>query len=55
MVARFAMFCSFVEPAQVADKGGDLLRMWGTGLRYDLRIAGMTVVPFLVLGLGLAG
>lgn len=29
--------------------------MWGTGLRYDLRIAGMTVVPFLVLGLGLAG
>lgn len=55
MVARVVMYNSFVEPDLVADKGGDLLRMWVTGLRYDLRIAGMAVAPFLLLGLGLAG
>lgn len=55
MAARFSMFHAFVEPAQLADKGDDLLRMWATGLRYDLRIAGMAVAPFLLLGLGLAG
>lgn len=54
VVARVAMYYSFVEPAQVADKGGDLLRMWVTGLRYDLRIGGIVVAPFLVLGLVLA-
>lgn len=49
------MYNSFVEPDLVADKGDDLLRMWVTGLRYDLRIAGMAVAPFLLFGLGLAG
>ena len=47
MVARVVMYNSFVEPDLVADKGDDLLRMWVTGLRYDLRIAGMAVAPFL--------
>lgn len=55
MVARVVMYNSFVEPDLVADKGDDLLRMWVTGLRYDLRIAGMAVAPFLLFGLGLAG
>lgn len=32
MVARFAMFCSFVEPAQVADKGGRSVAHVGHGL-----------------------
>lgn len=54
MVARFAMFYSFVEPAQVAGKGDDLIRMWVTGLRYDLRVAGMAIAPFLLVGLGIA-
>lgn len=55
MGARFAMFHAFIEPAQLVGKGDDVLRMWVTGLRYDLRIAAMTVSPFLLLGLGLAG
>lgn len=54
MAARFSMFHSFVETIQILDKGEDVLRMWNTGLRYDLRIAGMVVAPFLLLGLGCA-
>lgn len=53
--ARLVMLCVFVEPIQLVAKQADILRMWVTGLRYDLRIAGMTVAPFLLLGLGLAG
>lgn len=54
MSARFAMYHAFVEPAQLVGKQDDLLRMWTTGLRYDLRIGGMALAPWLVLALPLA-
>ena len=53
--ARLIMSNVFIEPAQLVAKQADILRMWHIGVRYDLRIAGMTVAPFLLLGLGLAG
>lgn len=52
--ARLVMICVFVEPIQLVAKQADILRMWHIGVRYDLRVAGMAVAPFLVLGLGLA-
>ena len=54
MGARIVMYHTFIDQAQLAGRGEDLLRMWSIGLRFDLRIAGMTVAPFLLLGLGLA-
>lgn len=55
LAARLTMFLAFVEPAQLLGKQQDLWRMWLTGMRYDLRIAGIVVAPWLLLGLGLAG
>ncbi|MFM4965917.1 LTA synthase family protein [Aeromonas bivalvium] len=54
MAARYLMLDHFVEPAQLQDRADDLRRMWLTGLRYDLRIAGMALSPFVLVGLMLA-
>ncbi|MGY3927970.1 LTA synthase family protein [Aeromonas simiae] len=51
MTTRLVMFYTFVDAAQLIGKGEDVLRMWGTGLRYDMRIAGMVVAPLLLLSL----
>ena len=54
MTARYAMLIVFSEPSQLASHSDDVQRMWITGVRYDLRVAGMLMVPFLLLGLLMA-
>ncbi|WP_133012575.1 LTA synthase family protein [Marinomonas flavescens] len=54
MVSRYAMLASFSEPSQLASHSDDVQRMWTTGIRYDLRVAGMLMVPFALLGLLMA-
>ncbi len=51
MIARYFMLVNFTEPAQLTSNSADVTRMWLTGLRYDLRIAGMLLIPFAVVGL----
>lgn len=52
--ARYAMFGQFTTPAALVDYGQDVQRMWFIGARYDLRIAGIALAPFLLSGLALA-
>ncbi|ART82627.1 sulfatase [Oceanisphaera profunda] len=52
--ARYFMFSLFTTAAALANYGQDVQRMWFTGLRYDLRIAGIALAPLLLSGLLLA-
>ena len=54
MACRGWMQAEFVSPAQLAGREADLGRMWQTGLRYDLRVAGLSSLPLLLAGLLLA-
>ncbi|UBO73960.1 LTA synthase family protein [Aeromonas rivuli] len=54
MTARYLMLSHFVEPGQLQSRADDVQRMWLTGLRFDLRIAGMALSPFALAGLVLA-
>jgi phosphoglycerol transferase MdoB-like AlkP superfamily enzyme len=54
MSARYVMQVHFLDSDQLAGRGNDLQRMWITGLRYDLRVAGMALAPFVLAGLILA-
>lgn len=52
--ARYVMFQQFSDPSVLVGQADDIRRMWVTGLRYDLRIAGMALAPLLLSGLCLA-
>lgn len=52
--ARYLMFQQFTDPQMLAERADDIRRMWITGIRYDLRIAGMALAPLLLTGLLLA-
>ncbi|MBO1519897.1 LTA synthase family protein [Oceanisphaera pacifica] len=52
--ARYVMFQQFTGPSALVDQADDIRRMWITGLRYDLRIAGMALAPLVLSGLLLA-
>lgn len=51
MAARFVMYRSYAEESQLAGYGGDILKMWITGLRYDGRISGTATAALFALGL----
>ncbi|MGL5294056.1 MAG: LTA synthase family protein, partial [Aeromonas sp.] len=55
VVARWFMQLAFIEPEQLAGRHADVWRMWITGIRYDLRVAALSISPFVLLGLALAG
>ena len=52
--ARYLMFQQFADPQTLVGQADDVRRMWVTGIRYDLRIAGMALAPLLLSGLLLA-
>ncbi|MFI8621319.1 LTA synthase family protein [Marinomonas sp. NPDC078689] len=54
MASRYVMLAVFSEPSQLATHSDDVQRMWTTGVRYDLRVGGMLMVPFALLGLLMA-
>ena len=50
MLARYAMFKSFVDPAELDGLAGDVRRMWVMGLRFDARASALLLFVPLCLG-----
>ncbi|WP_421847045.1 LTA synthase family protein [Marinomonas sp.] len=51
MLGRYFMLQSFASPVELAKHSEDVTRMWSIGTRYDLRIGGMFMAPFFLIGL----
>ncbi|MBJ7556024.1 LTA synthase family protein [Marinomonas spartinae] len=50
MTGRYFMLHYFAVPAELAKHSDDVTRMWSIGVRYDLRIGGLFMSPFLLVG-----
>ena len=51
MIGRYFMLHTFAVPAELSSHGEDVTRMWSVGVRYDLRVGGIFMAPFLLVGL----
>lgn len=52
-IARVIMFLSFGDFSALADRTREIARMFGHGVRYDIRTAAIALAPFTVAGLAL--
>lgn len=51
MVARYIMIDSFITTEVAVDRASDFKRMWMTGMRFDLKVAAISTIPILLVGL----
>lgn len=50
-ITRCVMFLSFGDFSVISDRGKEIARMFGHGLRYDIRTAAIGLAPFTLIGI----